>query len=108
MTDITDTLTDGERIALVRELKNLNIMRAATSFTPARFEHMNAASVNKQKAGYDSLYPAVIGIPGRMTDEEKNNFLVMEIERLRKDADRLESLLKGRLIQWDNKELVKF
>jgi hypothetical protein len=107
-TDITDTMTDGERIALIRDLKNLNIIRAATSFTPARLDIMDAASIKKQMDAYSSLYPAVVHVPQQMTEEAKNNFLALEIERLRKDADRLEALLEGRLIQWDNKELVKF
>jgi len=104
-TDVTDKFTDEERTKLTTQLMHLHMIYISMCHRPARIEVIDAAAIKKETDTFCSMYPVCHFWPGRFTEAEKVVYLAEEVARLRKDADLMEALLKGRLVQWNKDEL---
>ena len=104
-TDVTDNFTDEGRAITTANLMNLHMMYMSMSHVPARMTTIDSDRIKKETDAFCSMYPVCYFWPGRFTEAEKVVYLREEAARLRKDADRLEALLAGRIVQWNESEL---
>jgi hypothetical protein len=105
MTDVTDKFTDEGRANVTADLMSLHMTYMSMSHVPARITMIDTDKIKKDTHAFGEMYPTSRWWPARFTTDQKKTYLREEAARLRKDADRLEALVEGRIVQWNESEL---